>query len=186
MTRETLGNILLSGVVGILLGGVVQAAVGRYAAFKEAQGIAAAIRAEIEATLTVLNRANHREAIAHHIKNLEIAVSAPTYNDVFTFGVNEKPFQVFDSLCNRIGLLGRQGEQIVGVYLLGKALFTNVRVLGKIQDRLLAKQMTVERKALLGFTRQVDELYRQFESDGQRAADSLAKYARRKWLILFS
>ncbi len=105
---------------------------------------------------------------------------------VFTFGVNEKPFQVFDSLCHRIGLLGRLSAQIVSVYLLGKALFTNVRFLGQIQDRLLAKQMTVDRKALLGFTRQVDELYRQFETDGHRVAGSLAKYEHRRWLIMLS
>jgi hypothetical protein len=46
-------------IAGALLGGVVSAAVQRYAAFKESKGVALALRAEIQALLTVARYRNY-------------------------------------------------------------------------------------------------------------------------------
>src|SRR5258708_5803595 len=138
MTGENIGTVLLSGIIGILLGGLVQAAVSRFAAFKEGSGIAAALRAEVEAILSMWNRMDWDKAIKHNIKTLEYTRHQPTHNDVFTFLVNPRPFQVYDSLCHRIGLLGGLSAQVVGVYFLGKAFLANVGMLWDLRERLLA------------------------------------------------
>jgi hypothetical protein len=49
----------LSLIVGLLLGGVVNAAVQRYAAFKESKGVALALRAEIQALVKVATFRNY-------------------------------------------------------------------------------------------------------------------------------
>jgi hypothetical protein len=50
---------LLAFIAGTLLGGVVNALVGRYAAFKESKGVALAIRAEIEALVRLATYRNY-------------------------------------------------------------------------------------------------------------------------------
>lgn len=122
MNEYNVPAVLLSGIVGILLGGVVRAAVSNYASFKEGKGIAAAIRAEIEAIIHVQEFAQHIEAASLVIKRLEEGHSLPTHNDVFTFPISDRPFQVFDSLCHKIGVLGTLGAQVISVYVLGRAI----------------------------------------------------------------
>jgi|SRR5437879_4850090 len=50
---------LVSVAIGALLGGGVNALVGRYASFKESQALAAALRAELEVLLDVVEGRDH-------------------------------------------------------------------------------------------------------------------------------
>jgi hypothetical protein len=185
MNGENVGTLLLSGIIGVLLGGLVQAAVSRFAAFKEGNGIAAAIRAELEATLSTWNRMDWDKAIKHHIKTLEDTRHQPTYNDVFTFASNPRPFQVFDSVCHKIWLLGNLSAQVVGVYLLGKAFLTNVGMLWDIRERLLTRQITIERETLIFATQGVDVLLQDFRVAAGEAAKALSVREQKRWLWVF-
>ncbi len=179
-------TVLLSGIVGILLGGLVQAAVDRYAAFKEGKGIAVAIRAELEALLKVWDRANWREEIKEIIERLEIADNKLTPDDFFTFDVNPKPFQVFDSLCHKVWLLGDLSAQIVGVYVLGKAFNTNVGTLRDHRDKVRAKQGPfIEREDLLEFTHRITGRLQEFQAAASKTVSALATFDHRRWLWVF-
>jgi hypothetical protein len=182
VTRESIWPLLLSGVVGILLGGVVQVVVSRYVAFKEGQSIASAIRAEIRTLLSAWETAQFEETIEGYIKRLEGRGPRPSVNDVFTFAVNPKPFQVFDSLCHKIGLLGDLSAEVVGFYGQGKALLTSLRTLDTVLDRLLHRTATYEREALLNQTRFSVRLYKDFRKAGNQVANALASYERQRWL----
>ena len=184
ISEDNLRTALLSGIVGILLGGVVRAAVDRYAAFKEAKGIAAAIRAEIEAYLRLHRHAKHGEALIGYIKRLEAMTSAPTHNEFFTFPLNERPFQVFDSLCNRIGLLGDLSAGVVQFYSLGKAYHTNARFLGELRERVMVRQIVVDRAALLKVTRQLADMFEESQAVGREAVTNLVVYQRRRWFLV--
>lgn len=178
--------ILLSGAFGVLLGallsGLVQVVVGRYESFHEGKAVASAIRAEIVTTIDMWNRMSWDKGINDVINRLRIPRYTPTADDFFTFLVNEKPFQVFDSLCNKIGLLGDLGAPITHVYVLGKAFFTNVGILWDLREKHIAKQITTTREALLNLTEGVAEFLRDFLEKGKKTADALAVYERRRWL----
>jgi hypothetical protein len=187
--NESILLVLVPLIVGALLGGIVQAMVSRYVAFKEGQSISAAIRAEINTLLRVWEDAKFAETIDRNIKRLErpsileiFLRSRPTYNDVFVFRVNPKPFQVFDSLCHKIGVLGELSAGIVGFYALGKALLTTLGTLEDFWERMLARKVTVDREALLGQTRLAEERYRQLREVGPRVASALAAHEHRRWV----
>jgi hypothetical protein len=191
MTYESILPLLFTGLIGVLVGGVIRVVVGRYAAFKEGQSIASAIRAEIETLLRVWEDAKFEETIDVYIKRIErpssllelFFRSRPTHNDVFLFRVNPKPFQVFDSVCSKIGELGELSAEIVGFYALGKALLTNLDTLRDIWERLLTRKVTVDREALLSQTRFAAERYRQLREVGPRVASALAAHERRWWVL---
>lgn len=185
MAGQGIGTVSLSGSVGILLGGLVQAAVTRYAAFQEAKGIAAAIRAELEATLSMWNHMKWDEAIEQITERLEDPRHKLTSDDVFTFIANPKPFQVFDSLCHKIGLLEILSAQVVSTYALGKAFLANVSILWDLRERLLDRKITVEREALLGLTQGVTALLQEFRGAGSQTVTALAAHERRRWLWVF-
>jgi hypothetical protein len=183
VTNGSIWPLLLSGVVGILLGGVVQVVVNRYVAFKEGQSIAAAIRAEVETLLGVWESAKFEEIIDGNIKHLNtFRRSLATPDDVFVFRVNPNPFQVFDSLCHKIGLLGHLSPEIVGFYGLGKALVTHLRTLLDIWERLLAEKIAIQREALLGQTLLAAQRYRDLQKAGPQVVTALRVYERRRWL----
>src|SRR5437870_6881181 len=160
MTNGSIWPLLLCGVVGILLGGVVQVVVGRYVAFEEGQSIASAIRAEIKTLLAGFDGTKFEDAIGVNVMHLEGRGPLPTQNDVFAFWVNPKPFQVFDSLCHKIGLPGDLGADIVSFYGLGKGLVTNLSMLWDIRERLLARTISIGRVALHDETLLAAQRYR--------------------------
>jgi hypothetical protein len=183
MTNGNIWPLLLSGVVGILLGGLVQVAVSRYVAFKEGQSIASAIRAEIETLLRAWETAKFPENIDRNIKRLESSRGLAAASDIFVFTVNPKAFQVFDSLCHKIGLLGDLSAEIVGFYGQGKALLTILITLRVVEDRLLDGKASYQRAALLDQTRHADRLYRDFREAGDKVIPVLGAYERRWWLL---
>ncbi len=69
--------------------------------------------------------------------------------------------------------------------MLGKAYHTNVRFLGELRERLFARQIAVERHALLGLTRQVAEVLQEYQTAGRKAVIALAAHERRRWLTMF-
>jgi len=114
---------LLSAAVGALLGGVVSALVARYASFKESQAVAAALRAEIEVLLTVIERRDHITGLGRTISHLSIATGPPAPDDFYgTTGGTQDSYSVFHANCGKIGLLGSAAEFVVAAYLRFKAV----------------------------------------------------------------
>ncbi len=187
MTNGSVWSLLLSGGIGILLGGVVQVVVSRYVAFKEGQSIASAIGGEIKTLFSLFDDAKFEDAIGVNVVWLESRTPLeggsprPTHNDVFNFWVNPKPFQVFDSLCDKIGLLGRLSAEIVGFYGQGKALVTQLSMLRDIRERLLAGK-AITREALHDQTLLAAQQYRKFREAGDPVVRDLAAYERQWWL----
>jgi hypothetical protein len=105
----------------------------------------------------------------------------PTHNDVFNFWVNPKPFQVFDSLCDKIGLLGPLSAEIVGFYGQGKALVTHLSMLRDIREKLLVGK-TITREALHDQTLLAAQQYRKFREAGEPVVRVLAEHEHRRWL----
>jgi hypothetical protein len=68
---------LLSVGVGALLGGVVRAAVDRYASFVESKGMAVALRAEVEAILQLVEARRYLSEVTEHISRLQNPTSTP-------------------------------------------------------------------------------------------------------------
>jgi hypothetical protein len=104
---------LLSVGVGALLGGVVRAAVDRYASFVESKGMAVALRAEVEAILQLVEARRYLSEVTEHISRLQNPTSTPTLDDVFNIRVSQDYFVVFHALCPKIRLLGPLSGQVV-------------------------------------------------------------------------
>jgi len=185
MTGDGIWTILLSGIVGILLGGLVQAAVARYAAFKEGSGIAAAIRGEIEATLNSWNSSSWEKHIKSNIKRLEDARYQPTPNDVFAFPPSSRPFPVFESVLHEVGLLGTLSAQVVTVYGLARVFLLNVGLLWDLRERLLARKVTIGREALLEATLGVSGMLQEFRAVAGQVIAALAARERQRRLRVF-
>jgi hypothetical protein len=108
-TPDRLGTpivALVSVGVGALLGGVVRAAVDRYAVFVESKGMAVALRAEIEAILQIVEARQYLSLVTRRIERLQNPTYTPTLDDVFNIRVSQEYFVVFHALCPKIGLLG--------------------------------------------------------------------------------
>lgn len=181
---DNLETALISGAIGILLGGMGQVAVSRYLEFKEGKAIAEALRAEIDSVLRRFDRAGYVATMADRIQRLEGMTTDPTFNDVFAFPTSDRPFQVFDSLCGRVGLLGDAGPGIVNTYVVGKAFITNVSFLRSFRDRMMAKEFNVHRQALLQITRDVAGLLNEFIANGTEARAMLVARRGKRWLGL--
>src|SRR5438046_3923535 len=88
--------ITLLGIgVGALLGGVISALTSRYAAFKEAKGIAAALHSEIGSILRMIERRQYVEGMMVVIARLTDRAYVPNANDVPSISVTQDYFSVF-------------------------------------------------------------------------------------------
>ncbi len=136
MTEKVL-VALFSVAVGALLGGAVNAMVGRYASFKESQAVAAALRAEIEVVLAVIERRDHVAGLGRTISHLSIATGPPARDDFYgTMGGTQDAYSVFHANCGRIGLLGSAAESVVAAYLRFKAVDADLSSIPERHQRL--------------------------------------------------
>ena len=183
MTGENFGTILISGGVGIILGGLVQIAVSRHAAFQESKGIAAALRAEIESIIRLIEHRKYVDSLKDVIKSLENPAHEVTPSDIFTFRVSENPYGIFDALCHKIGLLGDVSGPVVSFYVLAKSLVVGISDLWEIREKALAGDLPLTHGELLDFTKQMAGIFEEVALSGHRAASNLAAYERRRWLL---
>ena len=115
---------LLSAAVGALLGGVVSALVARYASFKESQAVAAALRAEIEVLLTVIERRDHITGLGRTISHLSIATGPPAPDDFYgTTGGTQVGSRPFWLVAQPLGMRGQNRDQFIGRLLQLREIF---------------------------------------------------------------
>lgn len=96
---------LLLVSVGAFLGGAVQTAVSRYAAFKESKGIAKALKAEIGSLLSLIEEREYVNILDQIIGRLQNPAYAPDPEETFSVPVTQDYFGVFSALTSKIGLL---------------------------------------------------------------------------------
>lgn len=133
---------LLSVAVGALLGGVVNATVGRYASFKETQALAASIRAELESMLALVKLRRHVENLEQTITYLTGLTRPPGPSDFYDTGdASQDAYPVFHANCGKIGLLGDAAESVVSAYTRLKAVGGD---LAQIRERHQRLPLTLE------------------------------------------
>jgi hypothetical protein len=145
---------LLSAAVGALLGGIVNAAVARYAAFKESTGMAAALRAEL---LAILEIAEQRKYLAHLnaiIARLEQPEYVPGLGDLFAFRATRDFFAVFHATCSRIGTLAELAPAVTRIYVVATALVEDATMLNDLKESLWSGQQKIplNREPMLSFS----------------------------------
>jgi hypothetical protein len=188
---------LISVGIGALLGGVVRAAEARYASFKEAKGMALALRAEIGSLLRIVQARQYTEHLDRIVERLHDSTYHPTRNDVFAIRVSQNYFQVFDSLCPKIGLLsGSRGfydpqnellpyelsGELVLFYNTCKALLEDLLALQEMHEKAAEREGKLNRQALLAITQNIRSHFLLILAKGQLVVHALQVHADRRWL----
>jgi len=182
MSEKLLVPLLLVAV-GALLGGVINAMVGRYAAFKEAKGIAASLRAEIDSILFMIKRREYVRNLTEILARLADASHVVTSADVPSIALTQDYFTLFHATASKIGHLGELGGAATQLYILGKGLLEDLSRLREWheQGRALA------RDELSVVIREVLDLFQAVDRDGRKLVARLGTYTSRKrrWIGLF-
>jgi hypothetical protein len=180
---------LLAFIAGTLLGGVVNALVGRYAAFKESKGVALAIRAEIEALVRLATYRNYIALTDAIIVRLNDPTHVIDISDVFSVRVEEDYFSVFHALSPKLGLLGPLASSVVLAYAATKSLLDDLHSLRDMAQPVVEGQRTVSaeqaRAYLLQVTVAINQLLRETVTIGTNTANALGAFAERRWLYVF-
>jgi hypothetical protein len=177
---------LLSVGVGALLGGVVRAFVDRYTVFEESQGMAVALKAEIEALLQIIHYREYVRLVTERISRLQDATDTLTRDDnVFNIRVSQEYFTVFHAVCPKIGLLGSLSTPVVRLYTVGKSLVEDLHYLAEIYERVRTEQGDLDRKELLNRSQAVADLFQTILVGGPQVVTALAAYAAHPWWEAF-
>ena len=184
MTEKLFVPLLLL-IAGALVGGVINAVVGRYATFKEARGIAAALRSEVESVLGMVRLRGYVQEIDAVISRLRENNHQPTHEDIFAVKVTHDYFAVFHSLVSKIGLLGELSSPVVRLYIFGKAIVEDLELLREMQGEVLRGEIGLKREGLLRFATELQGLFQQVLKDGPTVVDQLNDFAARRWLGIF-
>lgn len=172
---------LLSVGVGALLGGVVRAAVDRYASVVESKGMAVALRAEVEAILQLVEARRYLSEVTEYISRLQSPTYTPTLDDVFNIRVSQDYFVVFHALCPKIGLLGPLSGQVVRLYMVGKSLLEDIHTLREIYERARSGDDSLDREELLARSQSVASLFQVISDLGPQVVAALTAYAAHRW-----
>src|SRR2546425_4076954 len=117
MTPTQTALIGLIGIgIGALLVGVINAAVGRYAAFKESQALAAALRVDLEDLLRAGEAYDLVAQLAQTIAYLKAGAGTPAPDDFYDMIGERQECLVFQANCAKIGLLASVAGPVVAAY----------------------------------------------------------------------
>ena len=172
---------LFSAGVGALLRGVIQALVGRYAAFKEAQGLVAGLRAEIRSLIELVRTRRYPEILDGTIPRLETGATA-TAADFFSPAVTQEYFQVFRSAVPKIGLLKGASESTVKAYVLAQSVLEDFLLLDKQRLRVEEGSQVPDTQWLLAATRELRDVLALAPAAGDEALLALKRIESRRWL----
>ena len=167
--------------VGALLGGVVRAAVDRYASFVESKGMAVALRAEVEAILQLVEARRYLSEVTEHISRLQNPTSAPTLDDVFNIRVSQDYFVVLHALCPKIRHLGPLSGQVVRLYTVGKSLLEDIHTLWEIYEIARSGDDSLDREELLARSKSVASLSQIISDLGPQVVAALTAYVAHRW-----
>ncbi|MEE8076171.1 MAG: hypothetical protein V3T60_11175 [Candidatus Binatia bacterium] len=177
-----IGIALLSLIVGVLLGGVSNAVVGRYAAFRESQGIAAALISEISTITELIEQRGYINALNTLITRLQNPAHQATYQDMFSVSITQDYFAVFNSVCPRIGLLGPLSGGVTRFYGLSKVLIEDVNSLREIQKQSIMVLTTIPRQPLLQHYINMVTLAQMMLNQGSEVIGGLRHYTEQYFL----
>jgi len=174
---------LLWLLVGVMLGGVGNAAVRRYATFKESKGIALALRGEMSAIIEIVLK---RRYLQHLEKNLD-QLSDPTHQlsakDIFAPGISENYFPVFNSLANKIGLLADLSDTVASFYTKAKSIIEDIHNLEEMRENIATGSVDFDRSTLLELTTELRDLLHDTLRIGIQATEDLKNFHERTWVL---
>jgi len=170
-------------LVGAMFGGVINAAVRRYAVFKESQGIALAIRGEISAIIEIVLKRRYLQHLEKFMHQLSDPAYQLTSNDIVLPRISENYFPVFNSLTNKIGSLGDLSETVAGFYTKAKSIIEDIHALEEVKDKSAAGSRDVEKKALLEMTTELHDLLHDTMRIGFQTVEDLKNFHERTWVF---
>ena len=128
---------LLWIILGAVLGGLIQAVINWYAAFRESQGIALALAAEVRALHDLATFRQYLDLSDQIVGRLNEVGHVVNIGDIFAISITQDYFSVFNSVSSKIGLLGANSGEVVAVYTFIKALFEDFAQLQIRRDDFL-------------------------------------------------
>lgn len=179
---------LFTLILGVLLGGVANAIVGRYAAFRQGQGTAGALRAEIFALYEIIHLRNYIGTTARLVERLSKEDHQVHYFDILSIAMSHDYFTVYHAVAAKIGPLGTPtGPRIVRIYTFAKSLMEDVATLRTLRERVMKGEMleaSLNRLAIRDTTQTVHDFFVIISQEAQTAIAELTAYERRPWIRL--
>ena len=174
---EKLWIPLLSVAIGALLGGVINAMIGRYAAFKESKGIAAALRAEIHSVLLMVQLRGYVPGLTNTIDSLSHPTHVVTTGDVPRIFLTQDYFSAFHATISKIGLIGELAGPVTRLYVFGKGLVEDLAQLRMMHET----SAPGTRQELSDYLKEVRSLFEAVETEGRQLIARLDEYVERRW-----
>jgi hypothetical protein len=154
MDNGSVSVVLISVAVGALLAGAVQAFIARYAAHKEAQGIAGSVRAEINALVEIAEARRYISLLDQIVDRLHTTGRASVL-DYFSPRIAEDYFHVFKAVAPKIGMLKEAAGPSVKAYTLAQSFMEDVRTLDENRRRVENGMANPNLDGLLAATQEV-------------------------------
>ncbi|MDH4195131.1 MAG: hypothetical protein OEY80_10205 [Nitrospirota bacterium] len=170
-------------LVGALLGGVINAAVRRYATFKEGKGIALALQGEINAIIEIVLKRRYLQHLEKFIQKLSDPSHQLTARDFFTPNVSENYFPVFHSLGTQIGLLTDLSDSVAGFYTKAKSVIEDIHSLEEVRRKFTNGSTEIDRQTLLEVTTELHDLLHDTLRVGIQTQEDLKTFQDRSWIL---
>jgi len=170
-------------LVGALLGGVINAAVRRYSAFKESKGIALAIRGEIAAIIEIVLKRRYLQHLEKFIRQLSDPTHQLTVNDIVAPRISQDYFPVFNSVANKIGLLADQSDPVASFYTKAKSIIEDIHALEEVRGKIIMGSMAIDKQALLEVVTELRDLLHDTLRIGFQAVEDLKNFHGRTWVL---
>lgn len=170
-------------LVGALLGGVINAAVRRYATYKESKAIALAIQGEISAIIEIVLKRRYLQHLDKIIHKLSDPTHQLTVTDIFTPRISQNYFPVLNSLTNKIGLIDEHSGAIADFYTKVKSIIEDIHVLEEMRHNQRTGAMDVDAKALLDCTQELHDLLHDALRIGIQTVEDLKNFQGKSWMF---
>lgn len=172
-------------LVGALLGGVINAAVRRYATFKESKGIALAIRGEITAIIEIVLKRRYLQHLEKFIHQLSDPAYQLTGNDIFAPKISQNYFPVFNRLADKIGWLADRSDTVADFYTKAKSIIEDIHAIEEMRDKIVTGSMDIDKLVLLELTTELRDLLHDALRIGFQAVEDLKTFQDRTWFFVF-
>ena len=170
-------------LVGALLGGVINAAVRRYATFKEGKATALAIQGEISAIIEIVLKRRYLQHLEKIIHQLSDPAYKLTSNDIFSPRISQNYFPLFNSLTNKIGLVNEHSGTIADFYTKVKSIIEDIHALEEMRNKQITGSIDVDTKALLECTKELHDLLHDALRIGIQTVEDLKNFQDRTWIL---
>ena len=174
---------VIGALIGALFAGLSRSIVDRYQSFKEAEGIAAALRAEIEALLNLVESRQYSTTLGEIVRRLDGAKSAGA-DDYFDPPIAREYFPVFKSVVPKIGVLRGAGAPTIKAYMLAQSVIEDVHALQEERRRVESGTVQPDRDELLRSTRELKRILDEALDAGRESIKALDLFLARRWLGL--